>query len=197
MWPPLAGSPWAVSPPGLPQIRTCPIKASGSSTRGSVMQRTSRRTADKPLKLSSKVTVTECRNHEVFPRFPPAASTGRHPLLSTGFPKDKFPGFSDTMECSDALLSLRPHFVSFAWPYLNVCSGFRSHHCRARQGRAWGWSPVSPSGRNVRRRQGLPGSWGTRGAFAWFFDPGGTDASRPLRWFGTAPGKLTTRATRG
>jgi len=28
-----AGSPWGITPPGLPQIRTCPIKASGSSRR--------------------------------------------------------------------------------------------------------------------------------------------------------------------
>jgi hypothetical protein len=104
--------------------------------------------------------VAGCRNHEVFPRFPPAASTDRHPLLSTGFPEDKFPGFGDTMECSDALWSLRPHFVAFAWPYLIVCSVFRSRRCRVRQGRAWGWFPVSPSGCNVRRRQGLPGSQG-------------------------------------
>ena len=29
-----AGSPWGIAPPGLPQIQTCPIKASGSSRRG-------------------------------------------------------------------------------------------------------------------------------------------------------------------
>ena len=34
-----AGSTWGIAPPRLPQIRTCPIKASGSSRRGLVVPR--------------------------------------------------------------------------------------------------------------------------------------------------------------
>ena len=56
--------------------------------------------------------------------FPPNGSLTRHPLPSTGFPRIEFPGFNGTMECSDARSPLRPHFVSFAWPYhpLRLCS---------------------------------------------------------------------------
>jgi hypothetical protein len=57
-------------------------------------------------------------------RFPPLDSVNRHSLFSTGFPGNKFPGFADTMECSDALPSFRPRFVAFAWPYHVVRSGF-------------------------------------------------------------------------
>ena len=63
-------------------------------------------------------------NRKVFRRCPPLGSANRHSLFSTGFPGSKFPGFRDSMECSDALPSFRPRFVAFAWPYHVVRSGF-------------------------------------------------------------------------
>jgi len=47
-----------------------------------------------------------------------------HSLFSTGFPEAKFPGFVDSMECSDALPSFQPRFVPFAWLYHGVRSDF-------------------------------------------------------------------------
>lgn len=64
------------------------------------------------------------RNHEVLHRVPPAGTMNGHSLFSTGFPEDKFPGFIDRMECSDALLSFPPRFVAFAGRYHGVRSGF-------------------------------------------------------------------------
>jgi hypothetical protein len=68
--------------------------------------------------------VTGQWNLKVFRRFPPLGSVNRHSLFSTGFPGSKFPGFTDTMECSDALPSFPPRFVSFAWRYHDVRSPF-------------------------------------------------------------------------
>jgi hypothetical protein len=56
--------------------------------------------------------------------FPSNGALTRHSLRSTGFPRVEFPGFSATMKCSDALSPFRPRFVSFAWPYHVVRSGF-------------------------------------------------------------------------
>jgi len=76
------------------------------------------------LLLSQKVPVSGWWNLKVFPRFPPLESVNRHSLLSAGSPGNKFPGFVDSMECSDALPPFQPRFVAFAWPYHVVRSSF-------------------------------------------------------------------------
>jgi hypothetical protein len=68
--------------------------------------------------------VTGPWNRKVLRRLPPLGSVNGHSLFSTGFPGSKFPGFSDSMECSDALPSFPPRFVAFAWRYHGVRSGF-------------------------------------------------------------------------
>ena len=52
-------------------------------------------------------------------------------------PSDQFPAFVATIRCSDSLLPLTPHFVSFAWRYrpYAVCS-LLSHTAPLRQARA-------------------------------------------------------------
>jgi hypothetical protein len=68
--------------------------------------------------------VTGQWNRKVFRRFPPLGAVNGHSLFSTGFPGSKFPGFRDSMECSDTLPSVQPRFVAFAWLYHDVRSPF-------------------------------------------------------------------------
>jgi hypothetical protein len=107
----LAGWPWAVARPGLPQIRTCALNAYGSSQRGFA-------------------TAIRCRRVYGLPGFgapdpfPFNGSTLRYLLSSPGSLWDRFPWFHGSMKYSDSLPPVSPRFVSFAWRYhaVRLCS---------------------------------------------------------------------------
>jgi hypothetical protein len=85
----------------------------------------------------------------------------RRPLPSPGSRRSLFPCFVGTMRRSDALPSLSPRFVSFAWRYhpVRLCSFLPQ--ARRRLG-AWSfrdWQPRASLWNGDE--QGLPGSWKT------------------------------------
>ena len=73
-------------------------------------------------------------------------------------PWGQFPAFCGTVACSDSLLPILPHFVSFAWQYhaAPIVALARS----ARAPSSPGFVRRSPFRLSAWRRQGLPGSWG-------------------------------------
>jgi hypothetical protein len=78
---------------------------------------------------------------------------------------------------SDSLPSIPPRFVAFAWRYRSAltCSlPSSAERCRRRPGVFITRLPLDPG--LTRRRQGLPGSWGTHCVHALLSDPGGTSA---------------------
>ena len=91
--------------------------------------------------------------------FPPAVSWPGAPFPPRG-PSGRFPRFTGTMRRSDSLPPVPPRFVAFAWRYPG-CTRVSLPRPPSAPPRAWSWSPGS-SGRDLpRRRQDLPGSWGT------------------------------------
>jgi hypothetical protein len=116
----------------------------------------------------------------------------RHPLPSAGSPRRGFPDFHGTMGCSDALPSVRPHFVPFAWPYHARVARFvywpLRHSCRTatRVQQAGGFHAGCPDRPLTWRRQGLPGSWRTRMHMPCSLTPAGPATSGLLRRVGAA-----------
>jgi hypothetical protein len=95
-------------PPPLPQIRTCPIKASGSSRHGFVCRRAIReRDGNRGPRYDALALV------------PAHGSATRHPLPSPGSARPAFPWLAGTMRCSDVLAPSR----RASWCFLPECSG--------------------------------------------------------------------------
>ena len=145
-----AGSPWAVTRPGRPQIRTCAINAYGSSSHRFAF----------PLRypLALRLPETEVRRPRQVSRqrFCGSAlpSLSRVPAVRVS----RRPWYYEVLRRP---VSRSPHFVSFAWRYhpVRLCSFLPQ--ARRRLG-AWSfrdWQPRASlwSG----DEQGLPGSWRT------------------------------------
>ena len=110
-----AGWPWAVIRPGLPRIRTCPIKASGSSRQGLPDRGAIRGRYGKPA-----------ARYEALGGVPDHGPLTCTSLPSAGSPQARCPNFDGTMKMSDFLPSFSPRFVSFAWRYHYRASVFVS-----------------------------------------------------------------------
>lgn len=113
--------------------------------------------------------------HRSLQRSPDPAPPSLHGILWGEFSR-----FVGTTQCSDSLPSFRPHFVAFVWPYragLALRSQARASHLPG----SWRLITRSPSGICARRRQGLPGSWGSPGTHALLSDPGGSRRPSPMR----------------
>jgi hypothetical protein len=143
-----AGSPWAVARPGPPQIRTCPIKAYGSSFRVTLHDGMARLVpgAEKFCFASSAL---RCRvvymgsSYEALAMFPANGSlTKTSPSLSRVL-RVSCPCVLGTMRCSDFLTPLTPHFVTFVWRYHGTVRLFASTRSNA-PARTWGSSTRSP-----------------------------------------------------
>jgi len=88
---------------------------------------------------------------------------------------------------SDSLPPVPPHFVAFAWRYRAAltCS-LPSTAKRHRRRPGVFLSPVTPRSGSLRRRQGLPGSWGTPLCTCPALRPRWDLRARPSRRFGAA-----------
>src|SRR5262249_8042067 len=99
-------------PPGLPQIRTCPTKAYGSSSHGFALRSAIRcRFVNRVLRLG------------VLARSPDSGSVTRPSLPSAGSARSEFPDFHGTMEDSDPCHPVstdscaRPAIPPRVWPF--------------------------------------------------------------------------------
>jgi hypothetical protein len=121
----------------------------------------------------------------------------RRPLPSPGFPTGRFPCFAGTMRRSDSLRPFLRTSFSLAWRYHAGASVLR--FARPDAGRRPGTLGVRPSliGRTKPGGddQGLPRSWGTRCALAWFSDPGEPNTPRHDGVLDMAPAKQKAKAT--
>ena len=133
---------------GPPQIRTCPLKASGSSRCGIAVPHTTG--------LFRGDTLVR---HDVLGVVPaPRPQRGTH--FAPRGPGGPFPRFNTNIGRCDSLPSISPRFVSFAWRYP------RSSPVRPHQFGTELWINLElvsrgSSRQSRRRRQGLPSSRGT------------------------------------
>jgi len=97
----------------LPQIRTCPIKAYGSSRHGFVCRRAIRERYG-----------NRCPRVKALALVPAHGSATRHPLPSPGSARPAFPRLTGTMRCSDVLAPSRRASWCFAWRYRDGRLGF-------------------------------------------------------------------------
>ena len=132
--------------------------------------------------------------------FPPNGSATRRLRPSTGSSRVEFPGLRGTMRRSDSLRTFSPRLVYASLGDTlprRLCSSLYAGPTTA----AWGLEHWGLA---------VPGQWLSRGscrasqvpgepccAFAVFFDPGETDSTRPLRWFGAAPVSKQAKGSRG
>jgi len=158
----------------LPQIRTCPIKAYGSSATDYATRRRNGPPAwaNAAIRWSAVDTLGGYKAPGVFPSTGPMA---RHSLPSTGFRWLLFPCFHGTMKCSDLLPSFSPRFVLPSLGDTVPCACLRSRKPDA------GLGPgvlrlVTPDQlcrHGDDRNSQVPGEpWC---AYAVFSDPGGTE----------------------
>ena len=116
-------------------------------------------------------------------------------LPSTGSSGASSPASTVLSRRSDSRPPIPPHFVAFVGRYLwrpLVLFAPRRTSAPSRPGVV---NPVSPAGISPRRRQDLPGPWGTpivRSPCS--VDAGRTAGTRPVRGRGAAPGLRTARA---
>ena len=107
-----AGWPREVTLPGLPQIRTCPIQASGSSVYGFAARRC--RTVTHPVVAAIfRCFVKMVSRLDVRGICPSGSSVVRPPPSLHGVPWGRFPRFTGTMQRLRRLASPR-RFVAFA-----------------------------------------------------------------------------------
>ena len=92
--------------PGLPQIRTCPIQASGSSRHGFTSRFAMRGRYVNPQ--PGYKAPDGCPTHD---------SMASIPLPSSGFPRYRFPFVNGTMGMCDFLRPFRRASFSFVWQY--------------------------------------------------------------------------------
>jgi len=160
-----AGSAQGVAPPGLPQIRTCPTKAYGSSRHGFTPGGAIRsRFVNRPLRLG------------VLDLLPDYGSVTRPSLPSAGSSPGEVPDFRGTMEDSDSCRPVSPD------------SGAARRYPRC----AWGFAPALP--RRRQSGPGGCGSAPPR-ANTWTGESGrslrllGNPAGRsPCSWTPAGPG---------
>jgi hypothetical protein len=180
-----AGSARAVARPRLPQIRTCPIKASGSSRRG----------------FASRSAIRRCYGDKQRGPKSPAWCPPTAPQRGTPFPRPG-PGGSGSpvsQVLRGAPTSHRPsRRASCRLAVPQVALAFRSQRFRARQRGPGVGKPVPH--RHVPWKQGgtsqVPGE--PCCAFAVFFDPGGTGPSGPCEGSARPPHiQLRRLPTRG
>ena len=107
-----------IAHPGLPQIRTCTTRASGSSDHGFATWHSVRRATPRQLSAGFALThgevrclrcVSSRRVHDLTPRFLPPGPRGSSSPASTVL----------SGRC-DFLPPIPPHFVSFVWRYHSV-----------------------------------------------------------------------------
>ena len=129
--------------------------------------------------------------------FPPNGSATRRPLPSAGSPRVGFPGFHGTMERSDSLPPSRRASLCFAWRYHDGRRCFAPAGPERVTGRPGLGNPVPHPDvhRGGCRASQVPGE--PCCAYALFFDPGGTEHTRPLRCVGAAPVLTKPKAHRG
>jgi hypothetical protein len=127
--------------------------------------------------------------------FPRSSLSADVSLPSTGSSGASSPASAVLSKRYDFLPPFSPHFVSFAWRYLESTRWFRSpaDECTAR---AWSCSPGKPHRDCSRRRQDLPSSWGISIVRLHMFqsDAGRTAHTRPLRCSSVALGHRKAKA---
>ena len=190
-----AGWPWAVARPGLPQIRTCAIDASGSSDHGFAAQR-------HPGMLSVSISLTRLRTSVHPTCFLPTVPRPDVPLPSTGSSRAEFPCFVGTIRTLrlPAVPPAALRFLRLAVPLTDAC-GFAATGGKRQTPVSRGtlitrFAPISRG--FVRKRQGLPRSWGTPIVpMPCSSTPAGPITPGPSRCVGTAPVQTPTRAPAG
>ena len=113
-----AGWTRGITPPSLPQIRTCGFPASGSSEAWVcyATKTPSRTRWSSPALLSVAVSLRRLPGSMSRSSVPPTVPCSGAPFPPQG-PLGRFPRFSGTMRHSDCLPSISPRFVAFAWRY--------------------------------------------------------------------------------
>jgi len=122
-----AGSPRVIAHPGLPQIRTCALNASGSSRWGIAVPHTTGWFRGDTLVRHEVLSVVPTRRPQ---RGTPFAPRG---------PEGPFPRFSTTMGHCDSLPSVSPHFVSFVWRYHRFVRRSSPSASDVGRGSTWSW----------------------------------------------------------
>lgn len=135
-------------PPGLPQIRTCPIKASGSSIRGFALRpRDPEELHAQGFESRCTRPVSRLRDRGQAPPWLRRVPVGPVPRLHSYYEVLRTP-----TALSAGLRFLRPAVTTFAPVFVPL---------RPDAGR-WAWSCCVAAPTTWRwRRSGLPGSWGT------------------------------------
>ncbi len=136
-----AGWPRVIAHPGLPQIRTCRITASGSSNDNFASHTITRRESGL---LSAGVASTWNPSSVPPPRVLPAGLSLDAPLPSTGSFRTSSPTSTVLSGRYDFLPPIPPHFVFLRLAVPREHSLFRSRRRRVLRRRAWGWSPGIP-----------------------------------------------------
>ncbi len=145
----MAGWPRVIAHPGLPQIRTCRITASGSSgdTFASLCRElVAGEASASPALLSAVVALTRFRSSVSPACFPPTVLSLDALLPSTGSFRASSPASTVLSGRYDFPSPVSPHFVAFAWRYhgsIRLVSCLPPSPNAKR--RAWGWSPGIPS----------------------------------------------------
>jgi len=126
-------------PLGLPQIRTCPIKASGSSAPGWAGRRLHPRRGPSTIRSAFQPS---CGDRVLGPSrpalVPQAGPSSRHPLPSTGSGRIPLPCFTGTMRCSDLLRPSRRASLPSLGDTMRCVYRFARCGLDTRP-RAWGW----------------------------------------------------------
>ena len=145
-----AGSPWGITPPGLPQIRTCPL---GHTARQVMFS----------LRSAASRCALTCRRVPMHPPcFPANGVMTKRPLLSTGS-RAWFPRFVDTMGRSDPPPSFSTRFEFFTSQYHRFARGLLPSVVGVPPGARELSVPVSPSGITME----------TTGSLRFLGNPGG------------------------
>ena len=175
-------------PLGLPQIRTCPIKASGSSRQGFTFA------LRYPWALREPGTGIQSPRRVAHPRFPDG-----HPPSLPRVPAVQVPLLRRYYEDVRLPASLSPRFVAFAWRYQALRLSFRSQRSRTPNRGPGVRNPVPTAGRRrLETIRASQGSWRTRVCLCPVLRPRRTCVPGQLQYADTAPAHRTTKAlTRG
>ena len=179
-WYTLPGRPGSCLP-GLPQIRTCPIKASGSSIRGFALRpRYPEELHAQGFESRCTRPVSRLRDRGQAPPWLRRVPVGPVPRLHSYYEVLRTP-----TALSAGLRFLRPAVTTFAPVFVPL---------RPDAGR-WAWSCCVAAPTTWRwRRSGLPGSWGTLMCLCPGLRPRQDRRTRPLRCVDAAPAWWTAKA---
>ncbi len=186
-----AGWPRVIAHPGLPQIRTCRITASGSSNDNFASHTITRRESGL---LSAGVASTWDRSSEPPPRVLPAGLSLGAPLPSSGSSRSSSPTSTVLSGRYDFLPPISPHFVAFAWRYHGNTRGFAPIAAECYGDGPGVGHPVAPSGISSMETTGSPTFLGDPLCLCPALRPRQDRRARPLRHANMAPALTTTKA---